>query len=292
MPEKTVIITGANSGIGKSAALHFAQNGDRVILACRNRQRGEQALSEITRKTGNTKVELLLVDLASLQSVRAFVEEFKSRHSSLYGLINNAAIFDVNRKERVLSPDGYELLFATNYLGHFLLTNLLLDALIDSVSARILNVSSKGIIAFPFLKINFEDLHFEQRKYSVVKAYYQSKLALEMFTYGLAGRLEYSGVSVNCVRVPSVRLSDEKMASYPRLLRYAYAPKRWLAMPPEKMAEMYAHLLTSHQLQGISGQCYDERGREVTTSKYSRNKMEQERLWKVSEELAGRLASS
>jgi NAD(P)-dependent dehydrogenase (short-subunit alcohol dehydrogenase family) len=285
MQEKTVIITGANSGIGKAAALHLAQNGNRVILACRSQRRGEQAQAEISRKTGSGKVELLLVDLSSLQSVRAFVEAFKSRYLTLHGLINNAAVFDINRKERILSPEGYELLLATNYLGHFLLTDLLLDTLKESDSARILNISSKGIIAFPFLKIDFEDFHFEQRKYSVVKAYYQSKLALEMFTYALARQLEHSGVSVNCVRVPSVRLSDEKLASYPWLLRYAYAPKRRFAMLPEKMAEMYAHLLTSQQMQGVSGYCYDERGGAVTTSKYSRNKTEQERLWQVSEEL-------
>jgi len=290
MQEKTVIITGANSGIGKSAALYLAQNGHRVILACRNQQRGERALSEIAHKTGNAKVALLLVDLSSLQSVRAFAEEFKSRYSSLHGLINNAAIFDVNRKARVLSPDGYELLFATNYLGHFLLTNLLLDTMTTSQPARILNVSSKGLIVFPFLKIHFEDLHFDRRKYSAIKAYYQSKLALEMFTYALARRLAHSGVCVNCVRVPSVRLSDEKLASYPRLLRYAYAPKRRLAMPPEKMAKMYVHLLTSPHLQGISGRCYDERGREIATSRYSRNETAQERLWKVSEALAAQPA--
>jgi NAD(P)-dependent dehydrogenase (short-subunit alcohol dehydrogenase family) len=114
MQEKIVIITGANSGIGKSAALHFAQSDNRVILACRSRQRGEKARSEISRKTGNENVEVRLVDLSSLQSVRLFVEEFKSQYSSLHGLINNAAVFDISRKERVLTSDGYELLLATN----------------------------------------------------------------------------------------------------------------------------------------------------------------------------------
>jgi len=117
-------------------------------------------------------------------------------------------------------------------------------------------------------------------------------LALEMFTYALARRLERSGVCVNCVRVPSVRLSDEKMASYPRILRYAYAPKRQLAMPPEKMAKMYVHLVTALDLQGMTGKCYDERGREINTSKYTRNKIGQERLWKVSEELTSQFFSS
>src|SRR2546426_10967470 len=140
MQGKICMVTGANSGIGKATALELAQMGATVVMVCRDRARGEEAKSEITMKSRNNAVDLLLADLSSQQSIRQLVGNFQHHYTHLHVLINNAeAAFPGRRRETV---DGLEMTFAVNYLAPFLLTNLLLDVLKASVPARIVNVSS------------------------------------------------------------------------------------------------------------------------------------------------------
>ena len=144
MKEKTILVTGANSGIGKVTALALARMDARIVMFCRNRERGEAAQNEIIRESNNEKVDLMTCDLSSMDSVHAFANDFLLRYNRLDVLVNNAGgYFD----RRIVTPDGYEYTFAANHLGHFLLTNRLIDLIRHKAPARIINVSSN---AHPF----------------------------------------------------------------------------------------------------------------------------------------------
>jgi NAD(P)-dependent dehydrogenase (short-subunit alcohol dehydrogenase family) len=186
---KTFIITGANSGIGFAAARQMAKAGATVVMASRSLERGTAALNEIVHLTGSQRVHLLQVDMASMPSIHGFVESFLARFDRLDGLVNNAANFDISKTTPSFTESGAECIFATNHLGPFLLTNLLLDILKASAPSRVVNISSKGLLLYPFLKIQFDDLTTSRkRKYSPSYAYYHSKLAHIMFTRELARR--------------------------------------------------------------------------------------------------------
>jgi NAD(P)-dependent dehydrogenase (short-subunit alcohol dehydrogenase family) len=163
MKGKVCMITGANSGIGKRAALQFAEIGATVVMVCRNKERGEAAFAEIKAKSGSESVDLMLCDLSLQKSIRTLVSRVTENYDHLHVLINNAANFDHTLKEPVLTEDGVEVIFATNHLGPFLLTNLLLDTMKKSAPSRILTVASKGLIAYPRLTIEFDNLNGEKK---------------------------------------------------------------------------------------------------------------------------------
>src|SRR3989449_5367390 len=183
MKDRVVMVTGANSGIGKAASIALAKMGATVVMVARNVERGETARSEIIKDSQNNSIDLLLSDLSSLESVRQLAAEFQKKYSKLHVLINNAGLFN---QRRHVTTDGYENTFATNYLAPFLLTNLQLDLLRASAPSRIINVSSVGHYNG---HINFDDLHLE-KEYGGWKAYGQSKLALVLFTHELAKKLQ------------------------------------------------------------------------------------------------------
>jgi NAD(P)-dependent dehydrogenase (short-subunit alcohol dehydrogenase family) len=286
MQGKVCIITGSNSGIGKAAALLLAKANATVVMACRSAERGEAALAEVKVKSGNPSVELEVVDLASQESIRRFVTGFKGRHSTLHVLINNAANFDQALKRPVLTGEGVETLFATNHLGPFLMTNLLLDTLKASAPARVLNVASKGLLTFPWLQIEFDNLNGE-KKFSTTHAYYHSKLAQVMLTYDLARRLEGTGVTVNCIRVTNVALDWDRLSGLPGWMRAMYRLKRRFSITPEKMAETYLYLAASPEVENVTGKYWDENNRQVPSSKHSYDEPAWKQLWDVSERLTG-----
>src|SRR5215831_15182770 len=190
MPGKVCLVTGGNSGIGKETALGLARLGATVVIVSRDASKGEAALLEIKRKSGNQNTDLLLSDLSSMDSVRKLAKAFSEKYSRLDVLINNAGTY---LPKRVVTADGYEAVFATNHLAHFLLTNLLLDRLKASAPSRIINITSD---AHRGREIDFEDL-MQEKRFSAFKAYHQSKLANVLFTYELAKRLEGTNVTVN-----------------------------------------------------------------------------------------------
>ena len=284
--DKTIIVTGANAGIGKAAAIQLAKLGANVILACRSAQRGTQALGEVRRAAGSDNVELILVDLSSQASIRNFCEEFQTRHAQLDVLIHNAANFDHSQQKPVLTADGVETVFAVNHIGVFLMTGLLLDTLKSNAPSRIITVASKGLVTYPFLDIEFDNLNGE-RRYNLQHAYYHSKLAQVMFTYALAEKLEGSGVTVNCVRVTNVAIPDERIAHLPGWMASLYKLKRRMSITPERQAETYVYLAAEPNLQNVSGGLWDENNHQVRSNRNSYNKETWKKLWCESERLAG-----
>ena len=283
---KTIVITGANSGIGKAAAVQLARLDAHVVMACRSKERGDDALKEIKQASGSQYVELMLVDMASQASIRTFASEFKQRHNRLDVLIHNAANFDHTLKQAALTPDGVETIFATNHVGVFLMTTLLLDMLRASAPSRIITVASKGLVAYPFLDIEFDNLNGE-KKFSTQHAYYHSKQAQVMFTYDLAERLKGSRVTVNCVRVTNVAIPDDRLTHLPGWLRKVYALKRSMSISPERQAETYVYLAADSEVQDVTGGYWDENNRQVRSNQNSYNRETQQRLWEVTEKLAG-----
>ena len=281
---KTIVITGANSGIGKAAAVQLARMGAAVVLACRSAERGAQAQEEICRAAGSTQVDRMLLDLSRQDSIRRFAAEFRQRHARLDVLIHNAANFDLSLKKPVLTVDGVESIFATNHLGVFLLTQLLLDRLQASAPSRIITVASKGLALHPFIDVEFDNLNGEHR-FSPQHAYYQSKQAQVMFTYHLAERLQGTGVTVNCVRVTNVALSDERLAHLPAWMQRLYRVKRNLSITPERMAETYVYLAADPGVEKITGGYWNEHHRQVRSNQNSYNRTNWQRLWAVSERL-------
>jgi retinol dehydrogenase 14 len=272
MTGKFCMITGANSGIGKPTALALAEMGATVVMVCRNRDTGEEALREIRQRTGNRSSELLTADLSSQAAIRNLAAEFTEKHDRLDVLVNNAGV--VMRK-RVLTVDGIETTFAVNHLAYFLLTNLLLEVLRKSAPARIVNVASA---AHASGTMNFDDLSGENR-YSSWGAYCQSKLANILFTYELARKLAGSGVTVNCLH-PGV-IATGLFRNLPKIIDL---PARLFLTRPEKGAETSIYLATSPEVEGVTGR-YFARKRATNSSAESNDREEARRLWQVSEKL-------
>jgi NAD(P)-dependent dehydrogenase (short-subunit alcohol dehydrogenase family) len=282
---KVIIVTGANSGIGKAASVQLAKLGAYVVMMCRSRERGEQALQDVRSTSNSDKVELILVDMSSQSSVRLAVSEFLSNHTRLDVLIHNAANFDHSQKAPVITADGLENVFATNHVNIFLMTRLLLDVLKRSAPSRIITVASKGLVTYPFLDIEFDNLKGE-KKFSMQHAYYQAKQAQVMFTFDLAERLKGTGVTVNCVRVGNVAIPDTRLDHLPAWLANIYHAKRKFAMTPEKMAETYVWLAADPSLQEVTGGYWDAPDVPVKANKNAYNSDTRKQLWKVSERLA------
>ena len=223
LDEKTVIITGANTGIGLETAVDLAKRNARVILACRSVERGETAAVEVRKRlSGNDNVVFVQLDLASLDSVRKFAAKILEEEPRIDILINNAGVVNSTYRE---SADGYESTFAVNHLGHFLLTNLLLNCLKEAPSARIVNV---GAMLYKFHKeYNFDEINSkDSSRFSGItnRAYIQSKLANVLFTLGLHKRLEGTNVSVNMLHpgVIKTELARDVLPRIPAILRVSH----------------------------------------------------------------------
>ena len=275
MKDKVVMITGANSGIGRAAALDLARMGATLVMVVRNKEKGENVMSEIRRQSDNNSLDLLVADLSSLVSVRQLASQFQSNYSNLHVLINNAGLF--NRK-RQATVDGYENTFETNYLAPFLLTNLLLDKLKATAPSRIINVSSVGHYNG---HINFDDLNMENN-YSGWKAYQQSKLALVLFTHELARRLEGTGVTVNSLHPGTVATNIWSRPMGP--MGFIMALPKLFMTSPEKGAETVIYLASSREASGLNGE-YVEKLKVKKSSDESYNEEIAKRLWDVTAQL-------
>ncbi len=275
MRGKVCIVTGANSGIGKATALGLAGMGAAVVMLCRDRRRGEAARAEIKERSGSDAVDLMLADLSVQASIRDFAERFERAYGRLHVLVNNAGVV---ASRRTVTADGLELTFAVNSLAPFLLTNLLLEALKAGAPARVVNVAGS---LHRWGKINFDDLQLE-KNYGVARAGCRSKLALVIFTYELARRLDGAAVTANCLHPGAVRAGIAK--GLPWYLRAAAVVARPFLLSPEEGARTSVYLASSPALEGVTGK-YFNRMREARSSPASYDEEVAARLWRVSEEL-------
>lgn len=270
MDQKTCLITGGNAGIGKAAAIQLAKKGVEVTIACRNIERGESALIDIKAAAENDMVSLVVMDLSSRESIIQGCDSFKTQgHDHLDILIHNAADFDVSRKQPLKSAEGIETIWATNHLGPVLLTRLLEPELTASDQARIITVSSQGLMMHPMLKVNFDDPEFTRGGFKVDKAYYQSKLAQVMYTLWLAETYRGTRKTANCVRVTNVRIDLDRYPDLSPLQKRLYSIKSRFSITPEAMAEVYVWLALNPDLSGVSGKYFDEKKRQVSASMWA-----------------------
>jgi len=280
---RTAVITGANTGLGYETAAALAAKGASVVLAVRNLDKGKEAARRIERATPGAQVQLRELDLSSLDSIRAAADELRSNHESIDLLINNAGVMFTPKST---TKDGFELQFGTNHLGHFALTNLLLDRVLAAPGSRIVTVSSQG---HRFARgIRFDDLQWE-RSYGRVGAYGQAKLANLLFTYELQRRL--IGTNTIAVAAHPGGSRTELTRNLPPLV----AAVTRLAEPLFQSAEMGAlpTLRAATDPGVLGGQYYgpdgfgEQRGypKIVASSEASHDVDAQKRLWTVSEQL-------
>lgn len=277
MQGKVCIVTGANSGIGKATSLGLAQMGATVVMVCRERTKGEEAQNEIKTKSGNDAIDLLLADLSSQDSLRQLVENFLQHYTQLHVLVNNAGGVNLSRRVTV---DGFEMTFAVNYLAPFLLTNLLLDKLKASAPARIVNVSSESHQSG---YIKMDDLQLE-KKYRLMRAYGQSKLALVLFTYELARRLQGAGVTANCLHPGFVatNIGQSGVGRVGRsIVKLIFSS---LGISPEEGAKTSIYLASSPDIEGVTGK-YFVKSIPVRSAPISYDESLQRQLWEESAKL-------
>jgi len=275
MGGKVCLVTGASSGIGKATAIAMAESGATVIMACRDEARGKASRAHVVSESGNQSVELMLADLSSLASVRGLAAEFDAKHPKLDVLVNNAAIFT---SKRSITADGLELMFATNYLGPFLLTRLLIPRLEAARPSRIINVSAPSS-----MKPDFDDLQGE-RKFGAISAFGASKAEDLLFTYALARRLESGGVTVNAYHPGIVRT---------RLVRRAPAAVRiitsilnvFVGVSPRRASQGLVQLASSPQFDSTNGKLVHNG--KTMDAPFSDDIDAQDRLWKISSKIAG-----
>jgi len=277
MQGKICLITGANSGIGKATALGLALMGATVVMVCRDRVRGEEAQKEIKAQSSNDAVDLLLVDLSSQQSICQLAETFKQHYTRLDVLINNAGRFTLFRSETV---DGFEMTFAVNHLAPFLLTNLLLDLLKASSPSRIINVGSN---AHEEGYINMNDLQ-STKGYRAMRSYGQSKLALLLFSYELARRLEGTGVTVNCLHPGFVATNIGQSGAGPVLRAAARAILPHIGTTPEVGAKTSLYLASSPDIEHVTGK-YFVKSTPKRSAAISYDEALQHQVWEVSAKL-------
>jgi NAD(P)-dependent dehydrogenase (short-subunit alcohol dehydrogenase family) len=277
MQGKVCIVTGANSGIGKATALGLAQMGATVVMVSRNKVKGEEAQNEIKEKSGNDAIDLMLADLSSQESIRQLAENFQQHYEQLHVLINNAGVVNLTRRE---TSDEYEMMFAVNYLAPFLLTNLLLEKLKASAPARIINVSSDSHEAG---YIEMEDLQSE-KPYKFMRSYGQSKLAVVLFTYELARRLQGTGVTANCLHPGFVatNIGQNGVGSVGRgITKLIFSI---LGISPEEGAKTSIYLASSSEIEGVTGK-YFVKSIPVRSAPISYDETLQRQLWEESAKL-------
>uniref|UniRef100_A0A672FWT8 Dehydrogenase/reductase SDR family member 13-like n=1 Tax=Salarias fasciatus TaxID=181472 RepID=A0A672FWT8_SALFA len=280
---KTVIVTGSNTGIGKTTAIDLAKRGARVILACRNEQRGLSALEEVKKATGSSQVVFMQLNLGSMKSVRSFAETFLKNESRLDILINNAGLFMQGR-----TSDGLGLTFGVNHIGHFLLTHLLLDRLKQCGPSRIVNVSSIG---HNFGNIDFDCLTTHKALglgtslKEVFQCYTASKLCNVLFTYELAKKLQ--GTQVTCYSLHPGAIKTEIWRNTSSLMQLAIASlMAFFFKNPVQGSQTTLHCALQQGIEHLSGRYFNNcTVRDVYPK--AKDDVAAKRLWELSEKLTG-----
>jgi NAD(P)-dependent dehydrogenase (short-subunit alcohol dehydrogenase family) len=277
LKEKTCLVTGATSGVGLATARGLAGLGAKVIIVGRDDRKCSRVLTTMRREVPGSIAEYFVADLSSQAQVRTVAEDLKRRYSQLDVLVNNAGGYF---RTREVTVDGLEMTFALNHLSYFLLTNLLLEVLVQSPSARIVNVAS---CAHEGGKMDFENLQGEHH-YIRSRAYSQSKLANVLFTYSLAKRLLQTRVTVNALHPGYVRSNLGINNGWLKKKLLNLLDRRMIS--PEAGARTCVYLASSPDVEGVSGRYFDQ-CKEIRSSEASYDERSMEELWKLSEELTG-----
>lgn len=248
---KVVIITGCSSGMGKSTAHDLAKRGGKIYFASRDEEKTMAAINEIRESTKNEQLHYIKLDLSSLDSVRNFCKKFRKLEKRLHILINNAGIMTPFRR----TSDGFEMNLGVNYLGHFLLTNLLLDPLKAGAPSRVIMVSSS---LYEYATINKEDINCEQEFPGTFKAYENSKLCVVLFMRELAKRLEGSGVTVNALS-PFLSTTDAtRNLNVVQRFLFAILKQTFVYHTPEVGCQPIIMLAVEPSISNVTGKYFDQ----------------------------------
>lgn len=268
MPNKVIVLTDASSGIGKALAVDLAKTGETVVIVAHDAGHGQAMLEEVGLKAPNATVDLQLSDLSILSSVRNLSEILKSKYPAIDVLINNASVYT---KKRTVTVDGFEEMFAANYLGPFLLTNLLLDPIQAAAgangSARILNVTAPSTVP-----LNFDDLQSEGN-FAASNAFGAARTAILLFTLELARRLENTGVRVNAIDAESMNESF-------------FLTRLFKRSSPEEAATNIVQASVAPEFEKATGK-FIQTGKEIEVPDYAHDRDAGQRLWEISERLSG-----
>ena len=279
MKDKLVLITGGSSGVGRAAALGLASLGARIVLLSREEERAQRSRRELIAATGNRDIEVLCADLSEGESVRRTAGEFEERYRQLDVLMNCAGVL---YPRRTVSVEGVEMTLAVEFLGHFLLTNLLLDVLKRSAPARILTVTGNAG-PLRFARIHFDDLQLV-KGYNFAKAKLQAELAKALFSIELARRLEGGGVTSNCFHPGLIR--SRVIRNLPWYLRLP-ASLGMAVLGRETGCGVY--LASSPDVEGVSGRFFERVGEE---RRIPADGEAARRLWGIAESLVGGVAKT
>jgi NAD(P)-dependent dehydrogenase (short-subunit alcohol dehydrogenase family) len=272
MPNKVIVLTDATSGIGKALAVDLAKTGETVVIVAHDAEHGKAMMGDVQLAAPQANIDLQLSDLSILSSVRNLSEILKSKYPAIDVLINNASVYT---KKRAVTVDGFEEMFAANYLGPFLLTNLLLEPLQAAAqtngSARILNITAPSTIP-----LNFDDLQSE-RDFKASNAFNAARTAILVFTLELARRLENTGVTVNAIHSESMNESF-------------FLTRLFTRSSPEKAAANVVQAAVASEFEKNTGRVLED-GNELDVPAYARDRDAQQRLWEISEQLTGLAAT-
>jgi NAD(P)-dependent dehydrogenase (short-subunit alcohol dehydrogenase family) len=275
MKGKTVVVTGASSGIGLETSLGLAKLGARVVMVARDKKRGQDGVDYVVSKSGSKSVDLMLADFSALKNVRKLAADIRKKYKKIDVLINNAGgVFG----KRSLTADGFEWTFGVNHLAPFLLTNLLLPVLKKSGKARVVTVASMAHIMG---RINFDDL-MSEKKYADMTAYAQSKLSNILFASELARRLKGSKVTSNSLHPGVVHTRFANSGGV--LSNFFYSVFGFLMSTPEKGAKTSIYAASSPELEGVTGK-YLSDCRITTPAPQALDEVAAKKLWEISEKL-------
>lgn len=273
LENKIVMVTGANSGIGKETAKALALQRATVVLVCRNAEKGEAAKQDLIAITGNQNIELLLCDFSRHQSIRSMAEDFNNKYDHLDILVNNAGLI-VGEKQ--ITPDGFEWMFGVNHLGYFLTTHYLLSALQKAKNARIVNVAS---MAHRFTGFDINNLNAE-KSFSQFGTYGLSKLCNILFTKKLAKELNGTTITVNCLHPGAI--ASNFGASGTQLISYfTNRFGKYLLKNTSNGATTSIYLASSPKVEGISGEHFSD-CKVVIPSLAARSEKNANDLWEKS----------
>lgn len=271
---RNVVITGANSGIGKAAAIRFAKEGNTVIMACRNMVTGKAALDEVISRSGNIRVELIHLDVSSSESINRFSSILHEKYPSLDILIHNAGRFHHGFNRYMVNGEGVEMIFAVNTLGPFRLTVKLLPLLKVSGNSKVLNACSTNIKHFldPVREIDYHLVKASGNAdplFNAYKMYGDSKMGLLLLTYRMAEEYREFGIKVNALLIPGTRLSKETLRKNSLKYRIAGTFLNPFWPGPEAIADNYFHICTSGEFDQVTGQLINNKNRILPVPEYS-----------------------